>query len=218
MPRQQRLPLDRPGEHSFEAFVRGSSNALAVAVVEGWRQGPLALVGPEGAGKSHLARAWAERMDAVVLDSREPDLAAAAGRAALVEDVDQGAPDEALFHLINLAGQEGASLLLTARLPPLAWRTTLPDLRSRLNAMRVAEIGPPDDAVLEGLLRRFFREKNMTPGEETYAYLLRRMDRSAPRAREIVHQLDEAGDAVTRALARQVLEAGDGNLDLFGED
>ena len=32
------------------------------------------------------------------------------------------------------------------------------------------------------------------------------MDRSAPRAREIVLKLHEAGDAVTRALARQVLE------------
>jgi len=215
MAKQLRLGLATPGAHSFETFVRGPSNARAAATVEAWRSGALALIGPEGAGKSHLAAAWVAANDAVVLDREAPDEAAAAGRSALVEDADRGVPDEALFHLINIAARDGCSLLLTGRKPPIAWDAALPDLRSRLNALPVTEIEAPDDAVLEGLLRRFFREHNITPAEEIYAYLLRRMDRSAPRAREIVTKLHEAGDAVTRALARQVLEADDENLDLF---
>lgn len=215
MAKQLRLGLATPGAHSFEAFVRGPSNAHAVATVETWRAGALALVGPEGAGKSHLAAAWGAAVDAVRLDRAAPDPAAAAGRAAVLEDADRGTSGEALFHLINQTVHRGGALLLTGRTPPIAWPTALPDLRSRLNALPVAEIEPPDDAVLEGLLRRFFREHNITPAEEIYAYLLRRMDRSAPRAREIVTKLHEAGDAVTRALARQVLEADDENLDLF---
>jgi chromosomal replication initiation ATPase DnaA len=215
MTQQLRLGLSRPGGSSFEEFVRGPSNSVAAAAVEGLRGGALALVGPEGGGKSHLASAWAARVYAIVLSRAAPDVALANGRPVLLEDVDRGVPAEALFHLINLAARPGGALLLTARTPPISWPATLPDLRSRLNALPVAEVEPPDDVVLEGLLRRFFREKHMTPGDEIYAYLLRRMDRSAPRAREIVHQLDEAGDAVTRALARQVLEADDENLDLF---
>ena len=221
-PRQQRLPLRRPPVYTRDEFVTGPSNAEAAAAIDAWpawREGRLALVGPEGAGKTHLAKAWAQAAGAVVMDRNAPDVAAAAGRPVLLEDVDQGAPDEALFHLINLSSREGGGLLLTARTPPAAWRAALPDLRSRLNALPVAIIEPPDDTVLDGVLRRFFRERNIRPPEEVYTYLLRRMPRSVPDAREIVRRLDEAGDTelkpVTRVLARQILDGEDGAQDLF---
>lgn len=215
MARQLRLSLGREGPPSLDDFARGPSNAEALAAVEAWpawRDGCLALVGPEGAGKSHIARAWAQAAGALILDPGRRDVAAAAGRPVLVEDADGGASTEGLFHLINLAARPGGGLLLTARIRPAAWTTTLPDLRSRLNALPVAEIDPPDDEVLEGVLRRFFRDRNIRPPEEVYPYLLTRMSRSIPDAAEIVRRLDEAGDAgfrpVTRVLARQILDEG----------
>jgi chromosomal replication initiation ATPase DnaA len=153
------------------------------------------------------------------LDREAPDVAAADGRPVLLEDVDRGVSGEALFHLINLAGREGGGLLLTARTPPARWEARLPDLRSRLNALFTAEIEPPDDVVLEGVLRRLFAERNIRPPEDLYPYLLRRMGRSVAAAKEVVRRLDEAGDGelkpVTRVLARQVLEGDNQNLDLF---
>jgi chromosomal replication initiation ATPase DnaA len=209
MARQLRLSLERQDPPTLEAFVRGPSNADAVAAVEAWpawRDGCLTIVGPQGAGKSHLGRAWAEAQDALIVDPQAPDLPAAAGRPVLLEDADRGASTEGLFHLINLAAREGGGLLITARTLPATWPTDLPDLRSRLNALPVAEIGPPDDTVLEGVLRRFFRAHNIRPPEEVYPYLLARMSRSIPDAEEIVRRLNEAGDAVTRVLARQILD------------
>ena len=216
MARQLRLSLGRDTPPSFDEFVRGPSNAEAVAAVEAWprwRDGCLTLLGPEGAGKSHLAHAWATRAEALVADPDGPDLDAAAGRPVLLEDADRGVSAEGLFHLINLAAQQGGGLLLTARTLPATWPTTLPDLRSRLNALPVAQIAPPDDTVLEGVLRRFFRDRNIRPPEAVYPYLLARMPRSIPDAESIVQRLDEAGDEgfrpVTRVLARQILEARD---------
>jgi len=213
MARQLRLSLGRESLPSFGEFARGPSNADAASAVEAWpawRGGCLALVGPKGAGKSHLARAWATAAKAVVLDAEAPDVSAGEGRPVLLEDVDRGCPGEALFHLINLADREGGGLLVTARTRPATWPTALPDLRSRLNAMPVVEIAPPDDQVLEGVLRKFFRDRLIRPPEAVYPYLLARMGRSIPDAEEIVRRLDEAGDAgfqpVTRALARQILE------------
>ncbi len=222
MARQLRLRLRRPASHSRDEFVQGPSNAQAVAAIDAWpawHGGALCLVGPEGVGKTHLARAWADQVRAVILDPATPDLAAAAGRPALLEDVDRGCPDEALFHLINLAAREGGGLLLTARTAPALWPAALPDLRSRLNALQVAEIEAPDDAVLEGVLERLFRERSIRPPAEVYTYLLRRMERSIPGARDIVRRLDEAGHGeqrpISRLLARDVLEGGEANLDLF---
>jgi chromosomal replication initiation ATPase DnaA len=219
MTQQLRLRLRRPATQSRAEFAEGPSNAQATAAVDAWPSWPggcAVLVGPEGVGKSHLARTWAEAAGAVALDRLDPDIAVAAGRPVLLEDVDQGAPDEALFHLINLAAQPGGGLLLTARTAPGGWPTTLPDLRSRLNALFVAEIEEPDDVVLEGVLRRFFRERSIRPPKEVYPYLLRRMPRSIPGAQEIVRRLDEAGDGpISRWLAREILEGDTQNLDLF---
>lgn len=219
---QLRLSLKRPAVHTREAFVSGRCNAQALAALDAWPawpSGALALFGPEGSGKTHLARDWAERAMAVTLDRNAPDIASADGRAALLEDVDQGIDGEALFHLMNQAQRHGASLLLTARKPPALWNARLADLRSRLNALHVAEIEAPDDAVLIGVLEKFFRERNIRPHEDVYPYLLRRMERSIRGAEEIVRRLDETDHElmrpVSRVLAREILEEETENLDLF---
>lgn len=203
-------------------FSQGPSNAQAIAALDAWpawHGGCLVLVGAEGSGKTHLARGWAAQAKALVLDRAATDVSAANGRPVLVEDVDRGIDAETLFHLINMAGHDGGSLLLTARLAPAAWPAELPDLRSRLNALPVALIEEPDDQVLEGVLRKFFRERSIRPPKEVFPYLLRRMPRSIPAAREIVKRLDEAADdeqrPISRALARQILEDDTENLDLF---
>ena len=222
---QFRLELRRASSYRREDFIVSPSNVGAVRAVDDWpvwHAGALALVGPEGAGKSHLARAWANRAGAAVLALSEgdpPDLTQLRGRPVLLEDADQGAPDEVIFHLINMAGVPGGGLLLTGRNPPSAWQARLPDLRSRLNALSVAELPAPDDLILEGLLRKFFRERNIRPTDDLIPYLLRRIERSASRAREVVARLDEVADAeqrgVSRALARQILDNDGDTLDLF---
>jgi len=222
MARQLRLSLKRPASYTRDEYVHGACNAEATRAVDGWpnwQGGCLALVGPTSAGKTHLARAWAGNVHAVTLDRLAPDVAGAAGRPVLLEDVDQGVEAEALFHLINLAARKGGGLLVTARTLPAAWPAALPDLRSRLNALPVAQIAAPDDEVLNGVLKKFFRERNIRPHDDVYPYLLRRMERSIAGARAIVERLDETDHPdirpVSRVLARQILEGDNENLDHF---
>ena len=224
MPRQLRLDLSRAPSHARGDFVAGPSNAQAIAALDAWpawHGGCLALIGPGGAGKSHLAQGWAQDASALVLDPRSHAFAEAQGRPVLLEDLDKGFDDEALFHLINMAGHSGGGLLVTARTPPAAWPTQLPDLRSRLNAMPVVLIEEPDDTVLEGVLRKFFRERNIRPPGEVLTYLLRRMERSIPAARDLVEKLDEAADdeqrPISRALARRFFGDDTENLDVFDD-
>ncbi len=203
-----------------------ASNQAAVSALDGFPDavgGVLAVVGPRGSGKTHLLTAWAvsassaedigaARTGAVLLSGEMAalaDLGALQGRLVALDDAAK-ADDETLFHLFNMAGEAGAGLVLAARQPPGVWEIELPDLRSRLNAVRVALISEPDDAVLRGVLLRFFAEVSVKPSPDLLEYLIRRIERSVPDARETVRRLIEAAAPthrpVTRALAREVLE------------
>ena len=214
-PSQLSLGLEAAPSLTREAFVVSVSNEAAVRALDGFPDavgGVLAIVGPRGAGKTHLLTAWAARTGAVLLTGEMAglaDLGALQGRLVALDEADK-ADDETLFHLFNMAGEAGAGLVLAARQPPGVWEIELPDLRSRLNAVRVALISEPDDAVLRGVLVRFFAEVAVKPSPDLLEYLIRRIERSVPEARETVRRLTDAASPlqrpVTRALAREVLE------------
>ncbi|MFT4913659.1 MAG: chromosomal replication initiation ATPase DnaA [Brevundimonas sp.] len=217
---QLKLPLERDVPAGAAEFVRSPSNTEAMAVLEHWPDGGeqvLALHGPAGSGKSHLAAIWAERVGAIALHGAEAGLAdplELEGRPVLLDRA-QDADDETLFHLINLAQSGGGALLLASRPAPRAWDTVLPDLRSRLDVVRVVGMQEPDDTVLAAILRARFAARSIAPGDELIDYLVRRIDRSAAAVEAVVDRLDAEHRPVTRALARQVLDSDAATGELF---
>ena len=207
------LPLDLRSDPALGRtdLVVSPSNAETVARVEGWRTWPgaaLVLVGPTGVGKSHLAGVWADEASAVRLARDTPSAEfPASGVSVLLEDADRGVADATLFHLVNRALRGEGALLMTARTAPATWPCALPDLRSRLNALGVAPLDEPDDALFEALLRKFFRERSARPSPELLRWLQRRVERSAAAARDVVARLDAASahGRIGLALARGVL-------------
>lgn len=216
----EQLALSLPARTDFSAasYIEGEANAEARAALAGWRAWPdarLALTGPEGAGKSHLAAIWAREAGAVILPAAT--LAEALptledGRALVIEDADQGADEDAFFHALNRAAEGSlAALLVTGRTPPAGWPAKLPDLASRLRAMPSVAVREPDDDMLAQVMRKQFADRQTPVGEGVLAYLLPRMERSVAAARALVEKLDSRAlakqTAVTRTVAREVLEA-----------
>jgi chromosomal replication initiation ATPase DnaA len=214
------LALTRDPVMDRASFIVSAANAEALATIDGWRDWPdprLVIVGPANAGKSHLAAIWAESTSARTPQG-DLDIAGTVSSAILVEDADRLAAGEAMFHLLNSADAE-RPVLMTARTSPRAWITALPDLRSRLNALRVVELAPPDDHVLLCLLEKFFRERNIKPQPDVAPFLARRIERSAAAAADIVARIDEAAAAerreISRAFVSRILEWNIGAPDLF---
>ena len=224
-PVQLTLALDHPESLARDDFVAGPTNAAALDMVERWPDWPartLALVGPRGSGKSHLAAIWAERAGARIVAARTLDDAAVpaalSSGAVVVEDVAEGAMNErALFHLLNIAGEEQGHVLVTAQSAPAAWTLRLADLASRLRAVPVVTVAPPDDALFRAVMVKLFADRQLTVDEALLVYLERRVERSLIAAQRIVAALDGEGlrqhRPVTRALAAEFLDAQDGVFD-----
>lgn len=219
MPRQLVFELGHRTARGRDDFLVAPSNEDAVALIDAWPHWPgpvVALSGPQGSGKSHLAEVWremsgAERFDARVLERADVPALVASG-TLLIEDVGV-LSDEAernLFHLLNLVKEEGASLLLSARDAPARLAIRLPDLASRLNALPHAELGTPDDALLAGVLVKLFDDRQLRVSEALIAYLANHIERSIAIARDVVAELDRASlsgkRAITVPLAAKVLE------------
>jgi chromosomal replication initiation ATPase DnaA len=214
---QMRLPLQSDLPDGADGFVVSDCNRAAVEAVADWPNligGVMAICGPAGCGKSRLGQIWAERVGAVAIHGGEAaviDPMELEGRPVLLDRA-VDADDETLFHLINLAQAPGGAMLMLSRPAPSAWDATLPDLRSRLNAVFSVPMEAPDDLVLAAMLEARFAERGIRPPKDVIPYLVRRIDRSAEAAATIVERLDALHRPVTRTLAREALDGESGDL------
>ena len=214
----EQLGLDLPARAALgrDDFFVSDANAMALAMVESWPNwagNKLAIIGPEGSGKTHLAHVWAAQSGARIVDATTLSKDAVPNLAqtpVAVENVPAIATDpdaqDALFHLHNLTLAEGHSLLVTGVSEPKHWGLTLPDLKSRLQGTTTAVLSEPDDALLSILFAKLFDDRQLIPNAETIAYMVKHMDRSFAEARRLVREIDQASLAkkrpVTRALAK----------------
>lgn len=222
---QLALAFPRLYRDPHATFAEGPSNRFARLALNEWRHWPsgaLALVGPEGCGKSHLAAIWAKDESAAVI---APAAWAAApyqvisdhqGRPVVLEDADSphAQPSDALYALLNAARSgDLAAALITARTPPSSWlinhNSVSADTASRLQSLPVLEVSDPDDQELGQILRKLFADRGVNISDAVVAYLVKRMERSHAAAAAVVDALDRRALAeqakITRRLAARVL-------------
>ena len=216
-PRQLAFVLPHEESLTRDNFLEGPANAAALALIEAWPEWPartMLLAGPEGSGKSHLAAIWAEASGARVTAAHALTPAnvpgALATGALVVEDLRPHDFDErALFHLLNLAREETAFVLITAREAPTAFEIELKDLRSRLRALPVVSLQPPDDQLFRALIVKLCADRQLTVDEAVVGYLANRIERSYAAARDTVALLDREalrlGRPITRTFAAELL-------------
>jgi chromosomal replication initiation ATPase DnaA len=218
-PRQLAFALPHAESLTRDDFLEGPANAAGLALIDRWPDWPnrvMLLVGPEGSGKSHLASIWAEQSGARsttahLLTPAEVPGALATG-ALVIEDLRTTEIDErALFHLLNLAREDGAFVLMTARVTPT--EVELRDLRSRLRAVPTVQLLPPDDHLFRALIVKFCADRQLSVDETVVSYLASRIERSYAALRQAVGLLDgealRLGRPVTRALAAELFRTND---------
>lgn len=117
--------------------------------------------------------------------------------------------EEALFHCFNHCASGTGGILLLSQMPvgQMGWQ--LPDLRSRMRAVNLAQIDLPDDNLLFSLLNKYFTDRQMMAPPAMLSYLVKRMERSFAAVPRLAAALDHRSMAEKKPLsvrlARNVL-------------
>lgn len=216
-PRQLAFDLPHRSALELEDFLVSRSNEAAVAIVDrwpDWAHWAAFVAGPAGSGKSHLAHVWRLKTGAEEVAATDLDEGAigrlSAARALVVERVDAGIADErVLFHLLNLAREHTLSMLITSRLDPGDLAVALPDLRSRLKAVPLVRIEPPDEGLIKSVLVKLFTDRQLMVEPSLIDYLGLHLERSFEAANRVVAIIDRLSlqrkRKVTRAVAAEAL-------------
>ncbi len=207
MSKQIPLDLRQDPDHRFETFIVSATNREAAERVKAWPSAGfpiLLIVGEHGSGKTHLGTAWlkqtaqAKRANAHSDQNYKQYL----DHHVWLDDADQ-CPEDVLFTLLNMAlNGEVLSVLMTARFPAQAWNIDLPDLKSRLNNTPSVVIHPPDDDILEPVLRKLFEDKGRQVDRDLIDYLLKTQTRSIGDMRSVVDDLDLAAREAKKDLTK----------------
>lgn len=200
-------------------FVVSDSNRDAVAWLDRWPDWPgrvLAIHGPAGCGKTHLAHVWQTRSGArfvTEIDAAQLE----AGGAVILDEPAVGAPatdpaqdsQTALFHFLNRLRELQGSLLILHREAPARWPVQLPDLASRLAAIPAIAVAEPDDTLLAAVLSKHFADRQLAVGDEVVAFLVLHIERDFAAAAAAVAAIDQAALSsrrrITLPLVRQVI-------------
>lgn len=196
-------------------LIETGSYAAALGALRRWKHWPggqLALVGEPFAGKTRALRLWASDANAALvtgqaLAAAEMDEIARLSVSALaIDDADHPEAALGLLAALNLCRDRGAPVLLSGRTHPAGWFTVPPDLRSRLVAMPVAQIEPPDDETLAFRLREECALRHLILPDESVVYLANRMERSWLAVSQVADQIERTpGRAESLRSARSVL-------------
>ena len=192
------LPFNWPVADREEDFLLSECNRAAFDHLLRWALWPVMatlITGPRKSGRSLLGRIFVRKTDGRLFDNAEAH------------------DEEAIFHAWNQAQERRKPLIIIADSPPPQWQVELPDLRSRLAATPVVEIGRPDDALISQLIVKLLGDRGIAAPNELGDYLVPRIERSYVAIQSVVDLLDRVTlshhKRMTIPLAKRTLdEAG----------
>lgn len=154
-----------------------NSNKLVYQALSSWKRSwghlpyPnfLLVVGPKSSGKTSLAKFWQSISNATMLNnSFEIDYGIFESSQNFIIDDVHKINEHKLLHIFNLI-RECNKLCLMTSVWPLKFK--IPDLYSRIKAVRTVKVAIPDYDLIHGVISQQFRNRSIKIHESAIKYL-----------------------------------------------
>lgn len=194
------LTLDIPYRKAFarEDFLVTPSHLEAISWIDqfpNWPFHAVLIVGEQGAGKTHLAHVFSKN----IIDAKDLTLADIPNlpKSFVLENIEDTADENVLFHLYNYIKENRMHVLMTARYFPTF---KLPDLKTRMSAVPIVRIMPPDDDLMLAILCKQFQDRQVEIDGDVLSYLLTHLERSF----SAIHALVDEADRLSLSQKRRI--------------
>ena len=199
--RQLPLPLSWSFSKDVKDFIVSDCNRYAFGWLEKWplriHSQIVCLVGEAGAGKTHLAHIWAEKMEAtwfgnvdICYDTISNEFEQISNKFFVLDDADEVKDELLLFYLFNTIKSSNSYLLLTAKNYPNTWHLGLEDIRSRLSTVDVVQIHKPNDTAMSLIISKMLFQRGLIASDEVITFIANRIERSYASIAYWVNRID----------------------------
>ena len=218
---QPELPhvAHRPGAQRI--FLRSPVNEAALKILEVWRadtssgnSGGVLIAGPQGAGKSYLARYVVAPLPHIFLTGKKPEALFGTMTEECVpvfDDADYVADPDILLRFVNQRLEEGRPFMVIGRGRPRDWARRgdqiLTDLETRLSALPTASLEKPDAALLTDAMIHLLAERQIRIDRNVANVAAAGLKRSFTALSAFIEKLDETAMQRQKSIDRTFVQA-----------
>ncbi len=192
------LDFDYNIEFNEHDYYVSSSNYLAFNLIQNWpiwERKILNISGDTFSGKTHLAKIFQEKSNALYLghnDINEEVLKKIKlNECIVIDDFEKIKNENLLYSVFNLIYQDNKYLLILSNQAISEINYILDDLNSRAKNCIFAKIENPDDDLIFAIIVKSFSDRQIKLEKKLLEYIIKRIDRSYGKIYEFIYKVDE---------------------------
>ena len=182
-------------EHDYYVSRR---NYLAFNLIQNWPKWERKILNISGdtfSGKTHLAKIFQDRSNALYLDhldiNEDVFKKIKLNESIVIDDFEKIKNENLLYSLFNLIYQDNKYLLILSNRTISKMNYSLDDLNSRAKNCIFAQIENPDDDLIFAIIVKSFSDRQIKLEKKLLEFIIKRIDRSYGKIYEFIYKVDE---------------------------
>ncbi len=192
------LDFDNNIEFNEHDYYVSRSNYLAFNLIQNWPKWERKILNISGgtfSGKTHLAKIFQYKSNALYLDHSDINedvfKKIKLNESIVIDNFEKIKNENLLYSLFNLIYQDNKYLLILSNITISKINYNLDDLNSRAKNCIFAQIENPDDDLIFAIIVKSFSDRQIKLEKKLLEFIIKRIERSYGKIYEFIYKVDE---------------------------
>ena len=192
------LDFDHKIEFNEHDYFVSKSNFFAFNLIQNWpnwEKKILNISGDKFSGKTHLAKIFQKKSEAIYLTNRNMNeeifKKIKLKESIIIDDFEIIENEKLLYSLFNLIYQDNKYLLILSNKSINEIHFKLDDLNSRAKNCLFAKIENPEDDLIFAIILKSFSDRQIKLEKKIVEFIIKRIDRSYGKIYEFIYKIDQ---------------------------